>query len=100
MKTLASIDVIQAELQRRIDESTWADSYCAICLAPMPIRIEHDGVANWTAHAASAARPGSEGFLLDIVSSVRRDYDLPPQPRLSARCTERVRAVRHAASGD
>jgi hypothetical protein len=82
MKTLASIDGIQAELQRRIDESTWADSYCAICLAPVPIRIEDDGVANWTAHAASTARRGCEGFLLDIVSSVRRDYDLPTQPQV------------------
>ena len=83
MKTIASIGEIQAELQRRIDGSSWADSYCAICLAPRPVRIDDDGLANWTAYAASTARPGCEGFLLDIVSSVRRDYDLPAQPPLA-----------------
>ena len=92
MKIFALIVEIQAELQRRIDESTWVDSYCAIFLAPMPIRIEDHGVANWTAHAASTARPGCEGFVLDIVSSVRLDYDLPAQsPLESMRCLARVR---------
>jgi hypothetical protein len=92
MKIFALIVEIQAELQRRIDESTWVDSYCAIFLAPMPIRIEDDGVANWTAHAASTARPGCEGFVLDIVSSVRLDYDLPAQSPLEGmRCLAHVR---------
>jgi hypothetical protein len=79
MKTLASINEIQVEMQRRIDGSSSANGYCASCLAPMPFRIEDDGVANWRAHAASTARPGCEGFLLDIVASVRQDYDLPAQ---------------------
>jgi hypothetical protein len=77
MKLLASIDDIQAELQRRIDGSTWENSYCAICLAPRPFRTEDDGVANWMALPASTARRGCEGFILDIVMSVRRKYDLP-----------------------
>jgi hypothetical protein len=79
MKTLGSINEIQAEIQRRIDGSSWADGYCASSLAPMPFRIEDDGVANWMAHAASTARRGCEGFVLDVVASVRRDYDLPAQ---------------------
>ena len=38
MKTLASIEEIQAEMQRRIDRSTWARRRCSGAF--------HDGVAN------------------------------------------------------
>jgi hypothetical protein len=80
MKTVASIEEIQAEIQRRIACSDWASGYCAECEAPFPLRISHDGIANWTAQVAPSAKRGCEGFLLGIVASVRRDYDLPPQP--------------------
>jgi hypothetical protein len=80
MKTLASIEEIQAEIQRRIKLSTWADGYCAGCSAPIPWRIPHDGVANWMAHPGSTERPGCEGHILEVIAAVREDYDLPPQP--------------------
>ena len=92
MKTLASIEEIQTEIQRRIDRSTWANGYCAGCSAPVPWRIPHDGIANWTAHAGSTERPGCEGFILEVIAAVRQDYDLPPQPLSAA--IERLLAAR------
>ena len=80
MKIVASIEVIQAEMQRRIQTSGWAGGYCASCLAPHPNRIQPDGVANWIADVAATAKPGCEGFLLEVVASVRKQYDLPAQP--------------------
>ena len=80
MKTIASIEDIRAEMQRRIDASTWGRGYCAGCPAPLPYRSLDDGVANWSTNVAAAARPGCEGFLLEIIAGLRRDYDLPPQP--------------------
>jgi len=80
MKILASIRVIQAEVQRRIDVSTWANGYCVGCSAPTPWRIPHDGTANWMAHPGSTERHGCEGFILEVIAAVRKDYDLPPQP--------------------
>jgi hypothetical protein len=79
MKTIASIEDIHAEMQRRIDASTWGRGYCSGCPAPLPYRIFDDGVANWSTNVAAAARPGCEGFLLEIIAGVRVDYDLPPQ---------------------
>lgn len=79
MKTLASIDEIRAEIQRRIIHDSAPGGHCTGCLAPNPIRIDDDGLANWTADAASTASRGCEGFVLDIVASVRREYDLPKQ---------------------
>ena len=84
MKTIASIEEIHADIQRRISSSVWASGYCADCEAPVPWRIPHDGVANWMAHVAPTAKRGCEGFLLDIVASVRQDYHLPPQPLTDA----------------
>jgi hypothetical protein len=80
MKVIASIEEIRIEMQRRIDASRWADGYCAGCQAPVPWRIPHDGIANWTADVAPTERRGCEGFVLSIVAAVRRDYDLPAQP--------------------
>lgn len=79
MKTIASIDEIRAEIRRRIVASTWANGYCADCEAPIPTRIPHDGIANWIATVPAGAIRGCEGFLLDVVASVRHDYDLPAQ---------------------
>jgi hypothetical protein len=79
MKTVASIEDIRAEIQRRIDIGTWGRGWCSGCLAPFPYRILHDGIANWTAHVATA-KAGCEGFILEVVASVRKEYDLPPQP--------------------
>lgn len=79
MKTIASIDEIRAEIRRRIVASNWANGYCGGCDAPLPLRILHDGVANWIAPVPAGALRGCEGFLLDIVASVRHDYDLPAQ---------------------
>jgi hypothetical protein len=79
MKTIASIDEIRAEIRRRIVASTWANGYCRGCDAPFPSRIQHDGIANWIAPVPAGATRGCEGFLLDIVASVRHDYDLPAQ---------------------
>lgn len=78
MKTIASIDEIRIEIQRRIRASQRANGYCAGCEAPLPSRIVHDGVAKWIAPVATAKR-GCEGFLLEIVAAVRQDYDLPVQ---------------------
>ena len=79
MKTIASIDEIRAEIGRRIVASKWANGYCGGCEAPIPIRIQHDGIANWIAPIPAGAIRGCEGFLLDVVASVRNDYDLPTQ---------------------
>jgi len=87
MNVVASIDDIRAEMQRRIDASTWGSGFCRLCPAPSPYRILNDGIANWTAHVAATAKPGCEGYLLEIVALVRRDYDLPPQS-LSEAITE------------
>jgi hypothetical protein len=94
MKILASIREIQAEVQRRIDVSTWANGYCVGCSAPTPWRIPHDGTANWMAHPGSTERHGCEGFILEVIAAVRKvleviaavrkDYDLPPQPLSAA----------------
>jgi hypothetical protein len=70
MKTIASIEEIRAEIERRISSSKWANGYCANWEAPIPVRISHDGVANWLAHIAPTAKRGCEGFLLYIVASV------------------------------
>ena len=80
MKTLATIEEIRTEIQRRINRSAWANGYCAGCTAPVPWRIPYDGIANWMAHAGAAERPGCEGFILEVIAAVRQDYDLPPQP--------------------
>ena len=80
MKAVASIEDIRAEIQRRINTSTWGKGYCADCSAPIPYRILDDGIANWAANVAATPKPGCEGFLLEIIASVRRDYDLPAQP--------------------
>ena len=79
MKKIASIDEIRAEIGRRIATSKWANGYCGDCDAPLPLRILHDGVANWIAPVPAGAIRGCEGFLLDVVSSVRHEYDLPAQ---------------------
>jgi hypothetical protein len=80
MKTVASVEDIRAEMQRRIDISTWVSGYCAGCPAPLPYRILDDGIANWTANVGATAKLGCEGLILEIIAEVRRDYDLPPQP--------------------
>ena len=80
MKTIATIEEIRTEIQRRINRSAWANGYCAGCTAPVPWRIPHDGIANWMAHAGATERPGCEGFILEVIAAVRKDYDLPPQP--------------------
>lgn len=84
MKTVASIEEIQAEIQRRIRLSRWADGYCAGCSAPVPWRIVHDGIANWLAQPGSTERAGCEGHILEVIAAVRRDYDLTPQPLSAA----------------
>jgi hypothetical protein len=84
MKVIASIEEIRTEMQRRIDASKWADGYCAGCQAPIPWRIPHDGVANWTADVAPTEKRGCEGFVLGVVAAVRRDYDLPARPLMEA----------------
>ncbi len=77
-KIVASHEEIRAEIGRRILASKWANGYCGGCDAPIPTRIPHDGIANWIGPAAVAMR-GCEGFLFDVVASVRHDYDLPAQ---------------------
>jgi hypothetical protein len=43
------------------------------------VRIPYDGISNWTATVASAARPGCEGFLFDIVAALRKECELKPE---------------------
>jgi hypothetical protein len=78
MKIIASEEQIAAEIQHRIAVSTFANGYCAKCTAPKPYRIKHDGCANWSVDIPPAELRGCEGFVLSIVASVRRDYDLRP----------------------
>ena len=78
MKRHCFLEEIREKMQRLISESTWAGGHCARCQAPTPYRIPHDGVANWSAHVATA-KPGCEGFILGIVATVRRECDLKPQ---------------------
>ena len=66
-------------MQRRIEASDWAHGHCRDCTAPTPYRIPFDGVSNWTATAASAAKPGCEGFVLDIVAALRKESELKPE---------------------
>jgi hypothetical protein len=79
MRKLGSVEEIRAEIQRRIRESNWAHGYCADCPVPSPYRIPQDGIANWTAQVGAAAKKGCESLLLEIVASVRQEYDLQPQ---------------------
>jgi len=79
MKTIASLEQIRAEIGRRIVASKWANGYCGGCEAPALSRIQHDGIANWIAPIPAAAIRGCEGFVFDVVASVRHDYDLPVQ---------------------
>ena len=80
MKRQCTLEEIRAEMQRRIEASDWAGGYCRDCAAPTPYRIPFDGVSNWTATVASAAKPGCEGCLLDIVAVLRKECDLKPEP--------------------
>lgn len=91
MKTIASIEKIRAEIGRRIVTSKWANGYCEGCEAPILSRTQHDGIANWIAPVPATAIRGCEGFVLDIVASVRHDYDLPAQS-----LTETVRELLRA----
>ena len=84
MKTIASIEQIRAEIGRRIVASKWASGYCGRCEAPIPTRITPDGIANWIAPVLASAIRGCEGFVFDVVASVRHDYDLPAQPLTEA----------------
>jgi hypothetical protein len=79
MKITASEQQITAEILRRIRASPFANGYCADCTAPKLYRIKDDGCANWAAESIPTHPRGCEGFVLSIVDSVRRDYDLPPQ---------------------
>ena len=79
MKTIASLEQIRAEIGRRIVASKWANGYCGGCEAPIPTRIPPDGIANWIAPVLVGAIRGCEGFVFDVVASVRHDYDLPVQ---------------------
>src|ERR1041384_1045767 len=78
-KKVASVEEIRAEMQWRISQSRWANGYCAGCTAPTPYRIPHDGVANWTAQVGAAAKPGCESLLLEVIASLREEYDLSPE---------------------
>jgi hypothetical protein len=79
MKIIARAEEITAEIERRIATSPFANGYCARCAVPPLYRIENDGCANWAAEIVPTELRGCEGFVLGIVASVRRDYDLPPQ---------------------
>ena len=79
MKRQCTLEEIHTELQRRIETSDWASGYCCDCTAPTPYRIPFDSVSNWTAAVASAAKPGCEGFLLDIVAALRSEFELKPE---------------------
>ena len=79
MKRQCSLEVIRAEMQRRIESSNWADGYCADCPAPIPYRVPHDGIANWTANVASTTKPECESLMLQVVAAVRQDLDARPE---------------------
>jgi hypothetical protein len=79
MKRQCTLEEIHAEMQRRIDASSWAHGYCRDCIAPTPYRIPFDGVSNWTATVASTAKPGCESFLLEIVAVLRTECELEPE---------------------
>ena len=79
MKRHCTPEEIRAEMQRRIETSTWASGYCRDCSAPTPYRIPYDGISNWTATVASAAKPGCETCLFDIVAALRKECDLNPE---------------------
>ena len=79
MKRQCTLEEIHAELQRRIDTSTWGNGYCAGWPAPTPYRIPNDGIANWTANIAATPKPGCESLILAVVADVRRECDLPPE---------------------
>jgi hypothetical protein len=76
MKRHCTLEEIRAEMQRRIETSKWANGFCCDCTAPTPYRIPFDGIANWTATVASTAKPGCEGFILDIVAALRSECEL------------------------
>jgi len=78
MKTIASIEGIRAEIQRRIGTSTWGRGWCSGCPAPFPYRILHDGHANWTAHV-TATKAGCEGLHSRGHCVCSEEYDLPAQ---------------------
>jgi hypothetical protein len=76
MKGHCALDEIRTEIQRRIARN-WANGFCRDCTAPEPYRIPHDGISNWT--VALAAKPGCEGFMLDIIAAVRDKCELKPE---------------------
>ena len=79
MKRRCSLAEIRAEMQRRIDNSNWADGYCSGCPAPTPYRIPYDGIANWTANIAATPKPGCESMMLRVVAELRSECDLSPE---------------------
>jgi len=62
MKTIASIDEIRAEIGRRIVASKWASGFCGGCEAPLPLRIQHDGIANWIVPGSAGRRTRLRGI--------------------------------------
>ena len=75
MKKHCTLKEIHIELKRRVEASEWANGHCRDCEAPTPYRIPHDGISTWTASFAGA-KPGCEGFLLDLVAALRDECEL------------------------
>jgi hypothetical protein len=94
MKRQCTLKEIHAEIQRRIAMSNRADGFCRDCTAPEPYRIPHDGTSNWT--AAVTAKPGCEGFMLDIIAALREECELIPESLSEA--VERLLAWRGSSN--
>jgi hypothetical protein len=77
-KATATAVQIREEIRRRIQADTSMGDKCAGCGAPLPVKLVErrgDGV-NWTVESFPALQPGCTAFMMRILSSVMRDYDL------------------------
>ncbi|MCP3707675.1 hypothetical protein M3I54_11870 [Paraburkholderia sp. CNPSo 3274] len=77
-KLIATAEQIQAEIQRRISESTALDGDCRDCRAPSPVRLDPDENAecNWTVTVFPGVEPGCLDFVKAVTREVMREYDL------------------------
>ena len=78
IKTRATADEIQAELQERIARLIARDEKFSGCTAPRPhlTRATRAGAPNWTVHGFPGLPSGGYGTLVKIVDRARSEYEL------------------------
>jgi hypothetical protein len=85
-RTVATAEQIRAEITRRIAARAAIEGKCADCAAPTPVPIElrGDGV-NWSIEHFPSLPDGCVPFMMSVLNSVMRDYELADGPASAKR---------------